>query len=882
MKTIERRVSFNGGEFSPWTDPRIDMEKYRTGCRRLENFRPAIYGGAFSRAGTLLVGRQANGAARARLVPFEFSAETSLMLEFTHLELRVFTAGAVPQVPLMTTAAVDEASWAGGTFYKRGTWVNYTGGGPPRGTYVCKEDHIAGATLAEHIAKWGTPFTAGYYTAWAPGTAYVTGDIRMIESGANAGVWRCAVSHTSSSSFATDLGAGTPKWEVRAEFKRATPYEAEELDELQFAQQNDLIIITHPKHAPRVLSRYADNKWTIEPLVQEWPALRDENITDTTLTAGAVTGSAITITANPGIFNSGHEGTRWVMRHRRKSPYKVLAFKDALLNALSGNLFVLGDWSLTCVTGAGTGSWEAVAVVERSYNKVTWETVRSLVASRTDRSGIITGTEIDPCWLRVRLDAISGAGTAPDHGKYTLEAVDPDHYGIFEVTDYSSPTSVTAKVIFEIEGVVPTKDWAEPAWSDYRGWPRTVCLHETRLFFGGNAAQPQTIWGSTIDDYYNFRLGSNDDMALAFTLAQRADSIQWLVSQEALLVGTAGAEGPVGSREQDKALSPVNAKAGRFSQTGSAFIQAVAVQDAVVFINRSRRKAWEFAFSFEADGFKANDLTLLAEHVADGGIRQIALQRKPDPVLWAVDASGQLLGVAYERSQRVAGWFRYVTEGTIESVAALGGDGEEDQVWITVLRAGGRFIERFQPERGRLLKEGDQAHLCGADAAVIREGGPATVIGGLSHLEGQEVCVLADGAPQSNRTVAGGEIVLDAPAAVVIAGLPFACYLQPTFMETNDPASVSKVAWKNIHRVTLELWKSLGCSVSCNGGETWERVEFLQQGDAMDEALPLFTGVRELLVEGRSERQVSPILRQDQPLPLNVQSLHVWHEMNGA
>ena len=58
MKQIDRRISFNGGEISPWTDPRVDLDKYRSSCRRLENFRPAIYGGAFSRPGMVYVAEQ--------------------------------------------------------------------------------------------------------------------------------------------------------------------------------------------------------------------------------------------------------------------------------------------------------------------------------------------------------------------------------------------------------------------------------------------------------------------------------------------------------------------------------------------------------------------------------------------------------------------------------------------------------------------------------------------------------------------------------------------------------------------------------------------------------------------------------------------------------
>ena len=48
----------------------------------------------------------------------------------------------------------------------------------------------------------------------------------------------------------------------------------------------------------------------------------------------------------------------------------------------------------------------------------------------------------------------------------------------------------------------------------------------------------------------------------------------------------------------------------------------------------------------------------------------------------------------------------------------------------------------------------------------------------------------------------------------------------------------------------------------------------------MDTALPLVSGYRDAHVESRSERQASVLLRQTQPLPLNLLSLHIRHEMN--
>ena len=64
-----------------------------------------------------------------------------------------------------------------------------------------------------------------------------------------------------------------------------------------------------------------------------------------------------------------------------------------------------------------------------------------------------------------------------------------------------------------------TKFWQYGAFNATSGYPRSVCLHEQRLCFGGTKAQPNTIWCSAIGDFENFELGVNASDAVQFTLA---------------------------------------------------------------------------------------------------------------------------------------------------------------------------------------------------------------------------------------------------------------------------------------------------------------------------------------------------------------------------
>ena len=52
-------VNFNGGEYSPKIDARSDTEKYVSGCRKLENMIPLIFGGVEKRPGTEFISTNA-------------------------------------------------------------------------------------------------------------------------------------------------------------------------------------------------------------------------------------------------------------------------------------------------------------------------------------------------------------------------------------------------------------------------------------------------------------------------------------------------------------------------------------------------------------------------------------------------------------------------------------------------------------------------------------------------------------------------------------------------------------------------------------------------------------------------------------------------------
>ena len=85
--------SFNAGEMSFATDARVDIDKYRNGCRILENAIPKIQGGAYGRPGMEYIGAARYTDKKTRLIPFAFDVTTSFVLEFGDGYVRFWSNG---------------------------------------------------------------------------------------------------------------------------------------------------------------------------------------------------------------------------------------------------------------------------------------------------------------------------------------------------------------------------------------------------------------------------------------------------------------------------------------------------------------------------------------------------------------------------------------------------------------------------------------------------------------------------------------------------------------------------------------------------------------------------------------------------------------------
>ena len=227
--------------------------------------------------------------------------------------------------------------------------------------------------------------------------------------------------------------------------------------------------------------------------------------------------------------------------------------------------------------------------------------------------------------------------------------------------------------------------WSEGAFSNHRGFPDTLTFFESRLVYAGTPNNPNTLWLSETDNFFNFKTATLDTSPMRLTIASgQLDGIQWLVPHRQLIIGTSGSEWSLGAESDNKPVTPTSFDIKRKTTYGSNSIAGLLVNSAVLFVMRQGKKLREWIFNFDAQDYVAPDLTLVAEHIAGTGFQAIALQQQPDNIVWTINSDNELVGMTYERDQKVVGWHRHKCTGAFESVTVLPTAAGPDAVYVSI------------------------------------------------------------------------------------------------------------------------------------------------------------------------------------------------------
>lgn len=342
------------------------------------------------------------------------------------------------------------------------------------------------------------------------------------------------------------------------------------------------------------------------------------------------------------------------------------------------------------------------------------------------------------------------------------------------ITDYDSPTVVTASLNQDLPDTASSIDWREQAFSPVHGYPVTAAFHQDRLVIGGSRDLPNRLWFSKSGDLFNFDLGEGlDDESIEFAvLSDQVNAIRGVFSGRHLQVFTSGAEWQV----TGDPLTPTTVQILRQTRVGTItnrFIPNVNVDGATLFAARNGTEIREFLFTNVEQAYQATDLSLISRHIV-----QTPKDMDFDPsrrLLFLVREDGQFATLTMFRAEQVAAWTLHNTQGAAQSVTIVGED-----VYMLIERNGVYTIELFD----------DALNL---DSALTGTSiTPTATWSGLDHLNGLSVSILADGAVHPNKTVINGAVTLNEPASEVQIGLSYEHIIEPLPPTTVGNAGIGR------------------------------------------------------------------------------------------
>jgi hypothetical protein len=527
-------------------------------------------------------------------------------------------------------------------------------------------------------------------------------------------------------------------------------------------------------------------------------------------------------------------GALWLVNHTRPDNTLKTADNDANSTPTGTGIRIKGDY--TFVTG--TFAAAETVILWRKAGNGDWQQHREFLAAASFPS---TEDEDDVFYTFTRDKAGGGETTVSK-----LTAKGQINRGIVRITAVTNSTVAVCTVVDPVlsdnasDNAVTTSMWAEGAWSDYRGYPRTVMFFEDRLWWASSTNNPDTVWSSVsgasglYEDMSFTELGL-DDEAITFSINDNEVSqIQWMVARQVMAVGSANKEYRFGASDADKAVTPSDRKVTPQTSFSSGTIRPVVLNDSIFFFQRTGKKLGAMKFDAIEENFVVSDATQLAYRLFDSAPLGMAVQRTPDSIIWVPRTDGAMPTFTHEPQEEVSAWALQLTDnsaavetplGLFESAAVIHGSAE-DEVWVSVKRVINSstvyYVERFSSR-----DFGDIEDAFFVDAGITDTSGLATV-SGLDHLEGKTVAVLGDGVVQTEATsgdftVTGGDITVAAGFGKVQVGLPYTMKVRTMRLSIPQDSNTVQSRIKKIHSTVVRFIRSLGG----NAGQEYAGTEYL-------------------------------------------------------
>lgn len=622
----------------------------------------------------------------------------------------------------------------------------------------------------------------------------------------------------------------------------SAPWTSAMLFELTFTQAADVMIVCYPTMKPQIIRRTTTTTFTVsdyafaesinsDKIYQPYYKYADDTVT---LRASGTTGS-VTLTTSAAYFVSGHVGMRirW---------FGI----EILITAVTNSTTATGT-----VRGSLRGRYDIDPIRTTDGSNV--------VEVTHANHGFVTGAS-------VTIDGINPfAGLTRSHlnGTFSITVVDDNRYTYVAGNTANNAEDGGGPNGYFSGNNLPTRQWDEPAFSNVAGWPGAVTFHEARLWFGGSLSQPDGLWASKINQFFNFDVGEGlDNESIQVTVgSDDISSVRHLVSNRHLQVFTATSEFYV-PRVPNNTITPSNISISRQTPYGCSTLAPQPFDGATVYIQASDKVVREFLYTDTEQAYNSPALSMLAEHlIASPHDMSVSYgtTKRGEQYLLIVNEDGSLAVFHSARAERLAGWALWTTKGSgsetakFDSVMNIG-----DRIYVSVQRGSAYHLERFVEQDLDSPLDGSKTYTSGSPTATWSLG---------SLYANKTVSVVSGNYYLGDYTAtAGGSITISDAVTSIRVGYNYIPEIEtlPVNLQLQDGTYVGRP--KRISRVILGLNSTLSVSISGN------RLIIRQVRDDFSNAPDPVTGKKEFFLLGY-KRDATITITQTEPLPMRVLGL---------
>jgi hypothetical protein len=707
-----------------------------------------------------------------------------------------------------------------------------------------------------------------------------------------------------------------------------TPWDEDEIWDLQFAQSADVLYIVHPDFAPRTLSRTSATTFVLATMDFEDGPYLDLNETATTLTPASY-GSPVPVMSN----NTTPSGTAatgsgsanaWRAFDRvdtstadntGTSGFFSYDFDAATTKVVDAYYLQAGDtvgkmpsrWTFDGFDGANwivldtriseTGWTDREVRFFELNNKTAYQSYRLNWTATNEGTADAELAEFglheraqDQTAFNITASAVTGINdgsgfVASDVGRPIRLLGTDGRWRWARIIARTSSTVVTIQLYdHALPDLTAIVNWRMGAWSDTTGWPAAIEFFAGRLCFARTATQPQTVWMSEVDDFTSFHISDPlvDSDAIEATITSGSiNEVKWLAEGTALFAGTTAAVRTFGPSSTQAAVSPTNIQQRRETNFGASALQPLRLGNTALYSGYYRKDLRELVYSFDVDGFTSQDLSILSEHLLRPQIKQLAYAQNPDSVVWHVMDDGTCAGMTYERDQQVVAYHKHVFGGAfgsgaavVESVTTIPAT-TRDETWFVIKRtidgATVRYVERLSVGLDTTDDKEDATFL---DSHLTYSGVATSTLSGLDHLEGEPVKVWGDGAYLGEYEVATGAIDLgDYEVTQACVGLSYTSIMETLSPEMGAQGGVAQTRIGRVSEVFLRLYRALGGTIGGSDSVRQETILYRDDNDPMDTSPALFTGDKRIEIEMNWERGKRLMVTHSDPTPFTLLGL---------